>query len=377
MFAAPEFGLMKNDKFNMESTLPGTANTGFIPCRQWLLPFLLTVVAMSVLTACQPAPQSLLLQGQIMGTSYSVRVVQPAGAGNLQDEKALHQHVLARLEALDAALSTWIDSSDVSRFNRAPAGEWFAVGRDVLAIVSTAEAISAQTGGAFDITVGPLVDLWGFGPNGQPEHAPSVDEIASLKASTGYRQLEYRTEPPALKKAHPDLRIDLSAIAKGYAVDEIALLLHQLGYKNFMVEIGGEVITRGVRPDGTPWRIALERPLIGAREVLRVIPLSDRAMASSGDYRNYFEMDGRRFAHTIDPRTGWPVEHGLAAASVIADNCMAADAWATAFMVLGVRAGEDLARELGLAVNLVTPTGEGFEERMSEAYEKQIAEWSE
>jgi thiamine biosynthesis lipoprotein len=142
-----------------------------------------------------------------------------------------------------------------------------------------------------------------------------------------------------------------------------------LGFLHYMVEIGGEVRTRGERPDGTPWRIARESPQVGAREVLRVVPLSDRAVASSGDYRNFFEFEGRRFSHTIDPRTGWPVEHGLGAASVVAEDCMSADAWATALMVLGPERGREAAEREGLAANLVLRDGDGFRELMTPAYQ--------
>ena len=172
--------------------------------------------------------------------------------------------------------------------------------------------------GAFDVTVGPLVNLWGFGPAGQPRRVPSQGEIEQLLQTTGYQLLETRAAPPAMRKQHADVQVDLSAIAKGYAVDEVAHLLDRLGAQHYMVEIGGEVRTRGKRSDGNAWRIALESPVAGTREVLRIIPLSDLAMATSGDYRNYFELDGVRYSHTIDPRTGWPVAHELTAASVIA-----------------------------------------------------------
>ncbi|MEE4330328.1 MAG: FAD:protein FMN transferase [Wenzhouxiangella sp.] len=326
----------------------------------------LACICLALATACGRTPESVLIQGPIMGTTYTVRVQPEAG---LPAGPELQAQIQNRLETLNARLSTWVESSDVVRFNRAEADLWFPVSADTVAVVSAAQRIAQASEGAFDITVGPLVDLWGFGPLGQPERVPQAAEIERLLAATGYQMLEVRTQPPAMRKSHPELSIDLSAIAKGYAVDELVVLLDREGYLHFMVEIGGEVRTRGLRPDGRPWRIALEKPLRGSREVLRVIPLSDRAVASSGDYRNYFEYDGRRYSHTIDPRTGWPVAHGLGAASVVADTCMSADAWATALMVLGADAGLRLAQEQGLAANLIVATEAGFDERMTEAYQ--------
>jgi thiamine biosynthesis lipoprotein len=326
---------------------------------------LLALLCALVLTACARPPESLLIQGPIMGTSYTVRVLRrPAQP----DGKTLSRSVEERLEALNARLSTYVDSSDVVRFSAAPADQWVPVSRDTLAVVAEALRISRASDGAFDITVAPLVDLWGFGPDGQPGRVPGEEEIERLLAASGYRRIELRDEPPALRKDHPELRIDLSAIAKGYAVDELARLLDEAGFTDYMVEIGGEVRTRGHRPDGTPWRIALESPLAGTREVLRVLPLSGESVASSGDYRNFFEHMGRRYGHTIDPRSGWPVEHGLGAASVIAASCMAADAWATALMVLGAEEGLRIAEREGLAANLVTRSQDGFVESMTSAY---------
>lgn len=321
------------------------------------------------LTACERPPETLQLRGPIMGTTYTIRALPPTTTeGTAEADPALQVRVNARLEELNARLSTWVDDSDVVRFSQAPADQWVSVSTDTLRVVVAAREISEASDGAFDITVGPLVDLWGFGPAGQPEHLPEQGEIDGLLAAAGYHKIETRANPPALRKGHSDLRIDLSAIAKGYAVDEIAKLLDALGYTDYMVEIGGEVRTRGLRADHTRWRIALEKPILGKREILRIVPLSGHSMASSGDYRNYFELDGKRLAHTIDPRTGWPVAHGLGIASVVHDDCMSADAWATALMVLGADKGFALAEELGLAANLVVVRDGDFEERMTLAY---------
>jgi thiamine biosynthesis lipoprotein len=329
---------------------------------------MLLFTAMALL-ACGRTPETLVLGGPIMGTSWSVRVV--AGDG-LPDQALLQEQVQARLEEINALFSTYLPDSELSRFNRAAHTDWFDVSAEMLAVVSRAQAVSMASDAAFDITVGPLVNLWGFGPDGQPNRIPPQPAIDSLLKATGFELLELRSNPPALRKKSPGLYVDLSAIAKGYAVDEVVRLLSRLGAADFMVEVGGELRTSGLRADGNAWRIALESPRAGTREVLRVIGLSNRAMATSGDYRNFFELDGRRYSHSIDPRSGWPVEHNLAAVSVIADDCMSADAWATALLVLGPERAMQVAEEQGLAANLLIPDGDGFKQHESSAYQRLV-----
>ncbi len=229
------------------------------------------------------------------------------------------------------------------------------------AVVAEAQRFSELSNGAFDITVGPLVDLWGFGPDPRTGLVPEEPALEAAARRVGYRHLEVRDHPPGLRKAIPGLGIDLSAIAKGYAVDRIAALLLSLDISDFMVEIGGEVRVSGRKPDGSFWRIGIETPRAGPRDVHRIVELDGVAMATSGDYRNYFEQDGKRYSHTIDPKTGKPIEHRLASITIIDESAMFADAMATAMMVLGPEAGMDLGERLELAALFVVKRETGFE----------------
>lgn len=304
-----------------------------------------------------------------MGTSYSVKLVAPVEPSRL-DETATN--IRARLEELDERLSTFRETSEVSRFNADPGTDWFAVSAETVFILRQGIEVSALSGGAFDMTVGPLVDLWGFGPVGEPTRVPAQVEIDALLASTGYELLQIRASPPAVRRTRPGVQIDLSAIAKGYAVDELTVVLDNAGVGAYLVEIGGEVRARGVKTDGTAWRIAVESPVAGTRLVQSVVRLRDVAIATSGDYRNFFEHDGKRYSHMIDPRTGRPIAHDLGAASVISESAMHADAWATALLVLGPERGLETARREGLAANLIIRTDEGVKEIHTPAFEANL-----
>jgi thiamine biosynthesis lipoprotein len=304
-----------------------------------------------------------------MGTSYSVKLVAPVEPSRL-DETATN--IRARLEELDKRLSTFRETSEVSRFNADPGTDWFAVSAETVFILRQGIEVSALSGGAFDMTVGPLVDLWGFGPVGEPTRVPAQAEIDALLASTGYELLQIRASPPAVRRTRPGVQIDLSAIAKGYAVDELTVVLDNAGVGAYLVEIGGEVRARGVKTDGTAWRIAVESPVAGTRLVQSVVRLRDVAIATSGDYRNFFEHDGVRYSHTIDPRTGRPITHDLGAASVISETAMHADAWATALLVLGPERGLEMARREGLAANLIIRSAQGVKEIHTPAFEANL-----
>ena len=224
--------------------------------------------------------------------------------------------------------------------------------------------VSRRTGGAFDPTVGPLVRLWNFGPGRHAmDQTPSDEAIDAALAKVGYQKIETRLSPAAIKKADPQMELDLSGIAKGYAVDRVAELLNRLNVENYMVEVGGEVRTHGVNPDGQPWRIAIEKPDAEGRSIQQVIELADEAMATSGDYRNYFEVDGVRYSHLLDPTTGRPIRHRLASVSVRTPTCMEADALATGMIVLGPEKAEELAAKEGLDVTLLVREGTGFTEK--------------
>lgn len=330
----------------------------------WLLPFLF------VLCACTPEPEVWRFEGATMGTTWHVTLVDPPAA---LAREAAAAGVAAALERVDAQMSTYRADSEVSRFNRAAPGEWFAVSADTAAVVATALEVHERSGGAFDITVGPLVDLWGFGAGSKAtDRVPGPAEIAAAAARVGSQALSARADPPALFKA-ADREIDLSAIAKGHGVDRAALWLEGNGVANYMVEVGGEVRTRGRNPQGGKWRIGIEAPELMRGRAITAVALSGESVATSGDYRNYFESGGRRYSHTIDPATARPVEHALASVTVVAADCRTADALATAIDVLGPDKGLAFAEREQLPVFLVVRAGEGFESRHSRAFGPYLA----
>ena len=300
-----------------------------------------------------------------MGTVYSVRLSALPPDLALAEVAAL---VDAELAAINRAMSTYDPQSELSVFNARNTTDWTAAGSALVEVVGKAQRIAALSGGAFDVTAGPLVDLWGFGPERGNGNAPDVVDIAAVRERVGYAMLEVRTEPPALRKARGDLAVDLSAIAKGYGVDRVATRLDSLGIDAYLVEIGGELRTRGRRPDGRAWQIGVERPDSDGRAVRHTLSLTDGALATSGDYRNFFTESGRRYSHIIDPRSGATIEHELASVTVFADDCTTADAWATALSVLGPEDGLDLARELGLAALFVLRDGEELRDKASPAF---------
>lgn len=288
-----------------------------------------------------------VFSGSIFGTSYTVRVV-PDGAVDEERRLQLADAVEQALETVDASMSTWRDDSEIERFNRSGV-EPFPVSPALLEVVAAAVDVSARSDGAFDVTVGPLVEAWGFGARAVSDD-PGPDVLDRLRAATGYRLLEVDRGAGTLRKQVPGLELDLSAIAKGYAVDRAAAALGTLGEDRFMVEVGGEVVARGLAPGDRRWRLGIEVPDPNIRAVHTVVELENAALATSGDYRN-FRVDGRgrRLSHTIDPRRGRPVEHTLASVSVVAPTCLEADAWATALNVLGPVEGLAAAEREGLA----------------------------
>jgi thiamine biosynthesis lipoprotein len=296
-----------------------------------------------------------------MGTYYAVQVV----AGELDEpaQEELRAAIEAELEGVNARMSTWLPDSELSRFNRHADVTPFELSAPTLEVLETAREVSARTGGAFDVTVGPLVDAWGFGPGDREPPAMAPEEVRRLLDRIGWQKLEVDPAAGTVAKARPDLAVDLSAIAKGYAVDRVSERLAALGHGDHWVEVGGEVRAGGSSARGEPWRLGIERPRLAPGAVQRIVPISDLAVATSGDYRNYREVGGVRFSHIIDPRTGWPIRHRLASVSVFHPRCAVADALATAMMVLGEEEGEELARAEGLAVFFLVREGEEFVER--------------
>jgi len=290
-----------------------------------------------------------------MGTTYAVKLF-----ADDVEIAALQSNIDALLERINGQMSTWRSDSELSRFNSSRDLNWFPVSAETAYVVEAAATISVLSEGAFDITVGPVVNLWGFGPDPGDAGLPSQQVIEETMERVGYRQLSVRSSPSALRKQHADMYVDLSAIAKGFAVDAIARLLDEGRIQSYLVEIGGELRTRGSKGDGSDWKVAIEQPLAGERSVQSIVALRDRAIATSGDYRNYVEQDGKRYSHTINPRTGHPIAHGLASVSVIADSAMVADGLATAIMVMGPEEGYRLALREELAVQLIVRSGDQF-----------------
>ncbi|KQS05202.1 thiamine biosynthesis protein ApbE [Sphingomonas sp. Leaf357] len=287
-----------------------------------------------------------------MGTCWNVRAILPPGVTAASVDAA----IVARLDKIVAEMSHWSPTSLLSRFNRSAGGRWATLPPDFAHVISEGLAIAKATSGAFDPAIGWLVDLHGFGPE-PADRAPTAAEIAAARESSGWHRLTFT---PADRRLHQPggLSLDLSGIAKGHAVDAVADLLGTLGIVHALVEIGGELVGRGVRPDGQPWWVDLETPPGQTLAPMR-IALHGLAVATSGDYR--------RGSHTIDPRTGWPTANGVVSASVIHISALAADAWATALTVLGARDGMALAGERGLAARILTLGEGGILEHISPA----------
>lgn len=290
------------------------------------------------------------LAGRTMGTSYTVKFIPNADSPDLTE---ISHQVVGELEKVNAQMSTYLADSELSRFNDFRSTDWFDVSLETAQVVELALQYYELTSGCFDVTVGPLVDLWGFGPAPEPTQVPNDQQIADIMPIVGSDKLKVRLDPPALRKSVVGLRVDLSAIAKGHGVDRVAEVLKKIGITNHFVEIGGEIRTSGYRHDGQPWQVGIERPTRDQREIHQVVGLSNQSMATSGDYRNFIQLEGREFSHFLDPRTGRPVPFEIASASVIADNCAAADAIATGLMVAGLEKATQLIEKHGWATLLM------------------------
>ena len=307
------------------------------------------------------------MSGRTMGTTYNVKY---RPTPNTLTVKDLQIEVDTLLAEINHTMSTYDQESELSRFNRLRTTDWVPASSSLRAVLKAALEIGAQSEGAFDVTVGPLVNLWGFGPEVHSDRIPLDRDIAAARARSGLDKITLSETQPAIRKNRPDVFLDLSGIAKGYGVDRVAELMTAHGIEHYMVEIGGEIRVRGLKERDTPWRIAIEKPLSGERSVHTMLALSDIALATSGNYRNFFEIAGRRYSHTIDPTTGWPVDHHLVSVTVLAETSMQADAWATAFQVLGPERGMAIAERLHLPVLFVIEQNGQFEERVCCAFQR-------
>lgn len=301
-----------------------------------------------------PAPVSTSIAGSTMGTTFDVRF---AGELSMHQSNVATALVRTALDEVDLAMSTYKPESEISRLNRAGTAE-FALSPETLGLLRLSFNVNAGSGGAFDPTVGPLVRAWGFGPDDR-ESLPSDAEVQVLREDVGLERLQL--SETGVTKSGASVEVDLSAIAKGYAVDRVSESLAEAGLPNHLVEVGGELRASGVREDGSAWRVAIDKPLYDGREVEQVVELTG-SMATSGDYRNWVQDGNVRRSHTIDPRTGYPVEHSLASVTVLSPDCASADAWATAFMVMGEKKGLVVAENLaGLEAMFLIRTDGGFE----------------
>ena len=329
------------------------------------------IVVFILFSGCTTNQQTdlVILNGSTMGTVYTVKIVKTDITNIKIQPDALQKEIDSLLVLINQKMSTYLDDSEISQFNQYRGQDWFPVSPELTSVIESALEISAQSGGAFDITIGPLVNLWGFGPENRPELIPSEEEIRARKLIVGFENLQVQTDPPGLKKEISDLYCDLSAIAKGYGVDQLVDFLDRLGCNNYMVDIGGEIKTGGRNPQGHYWKIGVATPQ-EEFGVQKIIPLENKAVATSGDYRNYFEMDGIRYSHMINPRTGRPITHQLASITVIQNSCMIADALATAIDILGPDEGLKFALSRELPVFLIVREGDSFIEKMTPEFKE-------
>lgn len=313
--------------------------------------------------------RAVVVRGETMGTFYNVTVVAQKTA--LPSEAELRAWADAEFARINQSMSTYIADSELSRINRGESQTWQMVSPELMDVLQVSAEVSHLSGGAFDITVMPLVDLWGFGPREHDFKLPSDAEIEQTLTRIGYKKLTL--DEPGLRLQRPDgVTLDLSAVAKGYGADAFSKLLLGKGFASHMVEVGGELRLAGMSPRGDAWRIGVEAPVYGLASnqpaPAQTVALADRGMATSGDYRNYYELDGKRYSHTIDPTTGRPITHKLASVTVIADTAAEADAWATALNVLGPERGFAVAQAQGLAAYFIIGGEAGFSVVHTEAF---------
>lgn len=307
--------------------------------------------------------------GATMGTSYSIKIILPSDK-KLNPNK-LQSKIDSLLEQVNQQMSTYIPESEISLFNNSNDTSWQDVSPDFAFVVKESKRLGELSNGALDITIEPIVNLWGFGPEDRPRKIPSENLIRERLKFIGLNKIKIDIEKSRLKKLIPELKLDLSATAKGFGVDKIANFLSSQGLKNFMVEIGGEVRTKGINVEGKYWQIGISTP-DKSGGIQKIIPMKNLSMATSGDYWNYFEENGKRFSHTIDPRTGKPITHNLASVTVVDTSCMLADGLATVIDVLGPQKGLELAQKLNLAVYLIVREKDDYKVEESKEFNKLI-----
>jgi len=334
----------------------------------WLTSGLL--VLLFGLAACteQTTKQPVRLQGQIFGTFWLATLPDEWTA---EQVKVLQAGIEKELEKVDQAMSTYKPDSELNHFNQAPLNKWVKLSEPLFEVLNISQAVAVTSQGAFDVTLGGLVNLWSFGPEARPESIPDTGLLKERLDETGYQYLELDIKRQAARRLHNSF-IDLSGVAKGYAVDKVAEWLKQQGVNNFLVNVGGEIVVAGYRAEEQPWRVGIEVPDGSQQTAHHILPLINNSIATSGDYRNFYEIDGRRMSHTINPKTGWPIEHNLASVTVIHPSNAVADAWATAFMVLGAEAGLSLANRENIKVLLISRENERWKTQISKSLQEAL-----
>jgi thiamine biosynthesis lipoprotein len=323
------------------------------------------LITILVVFGCEQAPQQVTLSGKTMGTTYNIKYI-----GGSADSKVVQVEIDRLLEQVNDQMSTYRPNSELSRFNQQKTTEPFVISKETEIVVREAIRLSELTQGALDVTVGPLVNLWGFGPEARPDVVPTDEELAARRQMIGIEHLQ--VEKGSLSKNLPNLYVDLSTIAKGWGVDVIAHYLESLNIQRYLVEIGGELRVKGTNSEDLQWRIAIEKPTVDAREVELIIQPGDMGMATSGNYRNYFERDGVRYSHIIDPKTGKPISHKVVSVTSLHPSTMTADGLATGLMVMGEELGMKVANDNNLAVFMIVKTEDGFKEVYSDAFAKYL-----
>ncbi len=335
------------------------------------LSLFIMVIVLLFATGCAKK-EPLVLQGQTMGTTYHIKIVD--SAFDSSGKQALQLAVDSVLKEMNRQMSTYIPESEISRFNRWPAHKPFRISRDFMNVLKLSLQIYKESQGAFDVTVGPLVDLWGFGKKGRRTTPPTPDQIQETLKRVGSEHIHILNDTLILKDV-PGLELDFSAVAKGYGVDAVAALLGNRQFKNFMVEIGGEVVVKGTKNE-KPWRIGVDRPspnLAPGEQLEAILKLSDLALATSGDYRNYFTYHDSLYSHEIHPKTGRPVRNHVASVTVLAPSCALADAMATAIMVMGAQKGLAWVESKPQAEAMIILRKNGkFEEALSSGFNRYL-----
>ncbi len=302
-----------------------------------------------------------------MGTTYNITLVNPPQ--NIQ-KQALQNDIDSSLLTINQLMSTYISDSELSRFNQSPPNEWFQLSEDTFNVIQYSLNLSKLTVGKFDVTIGPLINLWGFGATERVDF-PSDDIIEIAKEKIGWQSITLNTESLQIKK-NKALSIDLSAVAKGYGVDKIAELLEDNEVDNYLVEIGGEIRVKGVNKNNQLWKIGIETPSLGQLGAQKVVAIDNMAVATSGDYRNFFEKDGVRYSHTIDPDTGKPVTHNIASITVLSKTAKEADALATALMVMGESKALDFAKVYNIPVYILLYDGDAYTALYSPSFDSYL-----